>query len=109
MAERWHGRGVATVLLGAVAQRAASEGIETLTAIVMPENHAMIGVFRDSGFPVSVHARPGELHVELGTAVGPDALRRSVSASGRAPSRRSTTSWRPRRSPSSARAAVRAP
>ena len=75
VAERWHGRGVATVLLGAVAQRAASEGIETLTAIVMPENHAMIGVFRDSGFPVSVHARPGELHVELATAVGPGTLR----------------------------------
>ena len=76
VAEPWHGRGVGTVLLGAVAQRAAAEGIDTLTAIVMPENHAMIDVFRHSGFPVSVHARPGELQVELGTAVGPDALRR---------------------------------
>ncbi len=76
VAEPWHGRGVGTVLLGAVAQRAAADGIDTLTAIVMPANHAMIDVFRDSGFPVSVHAHPGELRVELGTAVGPDALRR---------------------------------
>ena len=52
VAQSWHGRGVGTVLLGAVAQRAAAEGIETLTAIVMPENHAMIDVFRHSGFPV---------------------------------------------------------
>ncbi len=76
VAQSWHGRGVGTVLLGAVAQRAAAEGIDTLTAIVMPENHAMIDVFRHSGFPVSVHASPGELQVELGTTVGPDALRR---------------------------------
>ena len=35
VAQSWHGRGVGTVLLGAVAQRAAAEGIDTLTAIVL--------------------------------------------------------------------------
>ena len=76
VADAWQGRGVGTILLGAVAERAAAEGIDTLTAIVLPENHAMIHVFRDSGFPVQVHAEPGELHVELGTAVGAGRPRR---------------------------------
>ena len=76
VADAWQGRGVGTLLLGAGANLAAAEGIQTLTAFVLPDNHAMIGVFRDSGFPVEVHVRPGEISVELGTAVGPEALRR---------------------------------
>jgi acyl-CoA synthetase (NDP forming)/RimJ/RimL family protein N-acetyltransferase len=76
VADAWQGRGVGTILLGAAAERAAAEGIETFTAVVLPENHAMIDVFRESGFPVEVQARPGELSVELPTAVGPEAVRR---------------------------------
>jgi acetate---CoA ligase (ADP-forming) len=76
VADAWQGRGVGTILLGAAADLAAANGIETLTAVVLPENHAMIEVFRDSGFPVDVHTDPGELSVELGTAVGPAAVQR---------------------------------
>ena len=76
VADAWHGRGIGTLLLGAAADQAATEGITTLTAIVLPENHAMIELLRDSGFPVEVHTRPGELSVELGTALGPEAVRR---------------------------------
>jgi acyl-CoA synthetase (NDP forming)/RimJ/RimL family protein N-acetyltransferase len=76
VADAWHGRGVGTLLLGAAAGQAAGDGIETLTAVVLPDNHAMIQVFRDSGFPVEVHARPGELCVEMATALGADAVRR---------------------------------
>src|SRR5215218_347006 len=68
--------GVGTILLGAAAELAAADGIETLTAVVLPDNHAMIEVFRESGFPVDVHAHPGELTVELGTAVGAAAVQR---------------------------------
>ena len=42
VADAWHGRGVGTILLGAAADRAAAEGIETFDALVMPENHAMV-------------------------------------------------------------------
>lgn len=76
VADDWHGRGIGTLLLGAAAGQAALEGIETLTAIVLPENHPMVSVFRDSGFPVEVQSRPGELCVELATALGPEAVRR---------------------------------
>ena len=76
VADEWHGRGVATLLLGAVSESAAAAGIGTLTALVLPDNHAMVGVFRASGFPVEVHAHPGELTVELGTALGPEATAR---------------------------------
>jgi len=31
------------------------QGIETFTAVVRPDNHRMIEVFRESGFPVEVH------------------------------------------------------
>ena len=76
VADAWHGRGVGTILLGAAADRAAAEGIETFDALVMPENHAMVQLFRESGFPVDVHARPGELSVELPTTRSPEASRR---------------------------------
>jgi acyl-CoA synthetase (NDP forming)/GNAT superfamily N-acetyltransferase len=76
VADAWHGRGVATALLGAAAARAAEQGIETLTAVVLPENHAMIRVFRDSGFAVEVETHPGELSVELATRLDAAALRR---------------------------------
>jgi len=74
--DAWQGRGLGTILLGHLASLAAADGIETFTALVLPQNHAMIQVFRDSGFPVDVDVRPGEIAVELPTALGPDARRR---------------------------------
>ena len=50
------GRGLATTLLGHLAAHAHDHGITTFTAIVLPENHRMIEVFRDSGFPVEVQS-----------------------------------------------------
>jgi acyl-CoA synthetase (NDP forming)/GNAT superfamily N-acetyltransferase len=76
VADSWQGRGVGTLLLGAVAELAAARGIELLTAVVLPANHAMIDVFRDSGLPVTVHASPGELNLEIGTKVGAAAVER---------------------------------
>jgi len=75
VADAWQGRGVGTILLGAAAAQAAAEGIGTFTAAVLPENHTMIDVFRQSGFPVEVRTHPGELSVELPTAIGPEAVR----------------------------------
>jgi acyl-CoA synthetase (NDP forming)/GNAT superfamily N-acetyltransferase len=76
VADDWQGKGIGTLLLGAAAERAAERGIETLTAVVLPANHAMLDVFRDCGLPVAVHAAPGELELEIGTAVGAEATRR---------------------------------
>ena len=39
--------------------------ITTFVADVLPENHAMINVFRASGFTVSIRATPGSIEVEF--------------------------------------------
>jgi acyl-CoA synthetase (NDP forming) len=76
VADAWQGLGVGTILLGQLAERAAARGIETFTALVLPENHAMIQVFRDSGFPAQVRAQSGVLAVELPTEIDAAARRR---------------------------------
>jgi len=73
VADDWQGRGLGTLLLGRIVTVARQAGIGLLTAVVLPENHAMIQVFRDSGFPVHVRAEPGELHVDFATEIGTDA------------------------------------
>ncbi|MEA2195194.1 MAG: hypothetical protein QOG42_1628, partial [Solirubrobacteraceae bacterium] len=61
----WEGHGVATLLLGELAELADAAGIETLTALVHPSNRRMIDVFRASGFGPEVTSEPGELHVRM--------------------------------------------
>ena len=72
----WEGRGLATTLLAHLAQAAAAEGVGEFTAVTMPGNHRMIGVFRASGFPVEVRSRPGELHVRFPTSLTAEGRRR---------------------------------
>jgi acyl-CoA synthetase (NDP forming)/GNAT superfamily N-acetyltransferase len=72
----WEGRGLATTLLAHLADDAAERGIHVFTAITLPGNHRMIGVFRDSGFPVEVASQPGELHVRLPTSLTEEGRRR---------------------------------
>ncbi len=74
VADDWHGQGIATVLLAHLAELAVIDGIGTFTAVVLPDNHRMVRVFRDSGFAVDVRPAPGELHVEMPAALG-DAAR----------------------------------
>ena len=65
--EEHQGRGVATLLLEELARRANEAGITTFVAEVLPENTGMLDVFRASGFPLRLHAEPGELRVEFPT------------------------------------------
>lgn len=76
IADRWQGRGIATLLLAQLAEAAAAEGLRQFTAVVMPGNHKMIGTFRDSGFPVEVHSGAGELQVTFPTTLTEDGLQR---------------------------------
>ena len=69
VADGWQGRGIATLLLAQLAETAAAEGVLHFTASVLPANHRMIGTFRDSGFPVEVRVRPGELQITLPTTM----------------------------------------
>jgi len=76
VADEFQGRGVGTLLLGQLAEVAARQGIRVFEASVLPTNHRMLEVFRESGFPVEVHAEPGELRVTFPTELTEDALRR---------------------------------
>jgi len=76
VADDWQGHGISTILLAHLAEAAATEGITTFTATVLPANHRMISVFRDSGFPVEVRSHPGELEVLLPTTLDEAGRRR---------------------------------
>jgi acetyl coenzyme A synthetase (ADP forming)-like protein len=67
IAETRQGHGLATLLLAHLATHAHDQGISTFTAVVRPDNHRMIGVFRESGFPVEVHAGSDIVSVALPT------------------------------------------
>ena len=62
--EGYQGHGLATLLLGQLAQAAAEHGVQTFQALVLPENRRMIDVLRRSGFPIQSHYGPDGLEVE---------------------------------------------
>ncbi len=70
------GHGLGTVLLAQLAERAAEEGFERMVADVLPENHAMVSMFRHSGLPVEVRAEPGSLIAEMPASPDPAAIAR---------------------------------
>lgn len=76
VADEYQGRGLGTILLGYLAEVAGRAGVATFVAYVLPANHAMLDVFRNSGFPLDVHAGPGELVVTFPTKITPGALDR---------------------------------
>jgi acetyl coenzyme A synthetase (ADP forming)-like protein len=76
VADEWQGKGIGSILLGQLAQAAGERGVTILVAEVLPENHWMIGVFRESGFPLSIRALPGAIEVELPVSLTEDAVTR---------------------------------
>lgn len=74
--DAWQGRGIATILLAHLAEVARLHGITTFVAEVLPYNHRMVDVFRESGFPVDVRSRPDVLDIELPTSLSPAAIER---------------------------------
>jgi acetyl coenzyme A synthetase (ADP forming)-like protein len=73
VADRWQGKGISTVLLAHLAEAAEAHGISTFTAQVLPHNHRMIEVFRQSGFPVEMRSTPDAIEIELPTSLSPAA------------------------------------
>jgi acetyl coenzyme A synthetase (ADP forming)-like protein len=76
VADRWQGKGISTVLLAQLAEVAARQGISTFTAEVLPHNHRMIEVFRQSGFPVEMRSAPDAIQIELPTSLSEEGLAR---------------------------------
>jgi acetyl coenzyme A synthetase (ADP forming)-like protein len=75
VADAYQGRGLGTILLGQLAEAAAAAGIDVLEAVVRPENHHMMQMLRESGFPVKARSEPGEVHADLPTKLTPEGLR----------------------------------
>lgn len=76
VADAWQGRGISTILLAQLAGVAERHGITTFIAEVLPNNHRMIDVFRQSGFPVHMHSTPDAIEIEFPTSLSPAALER---------------------------------
>jgi acetyl coenzyme A synthetase (ADP forming)-like protein len=74
IADDFQGRGLGTILLGQLAEAAAANGIRVFEAVVRADNHRMVDVFRQSGFPVEVQSAAGEIHVTFPTALGEAAV-----------------------------------
>ena len=68
IANDFQGRGLGSILLGQLAQVASANGIEIFEAEVVAANHAMLHVFRASGFPIEVNAKAGQLQVIFPTS-----------------------------------------
>ncbi len=76
VADEYQGRGLGTILLGHLAEIAVTRGIHVFEALVLPQNHKMVQVFRESGFPVDVNFTGWELRVAFPTSLTEDALQR---------------------------------
>src|SRR5258708_21836938 len=76
VADSVQGMGLGTILVGHLAAAAAAAGISTFSAEVMPDNHRMLTVFRESGFPISVGSSYGVMHVTFPTQLTEEARER---------------------------------
>jgi predicted CoA-binding protein/GNAT superfamily N-acetyltransferase len=72
VADDRQGHGIATLMLAQLAELAVAEGIHTFIALVMPGNHRMIDVFRESGYPVEVRSGPDVIEVSFPTSLTPE-------------------------------------
>ncbi|HEY5251811.1 MAG TPA: GNAT family N-acetyltransferase [Acidimicrobiales bacterium] len=63
-------QGIATTLLVALAEAAREHGIASFVALVLPENHQMLNVFRHSGFPMGRTVEDGVVTVRLALTEG---------------------------------------
>ena len=73
--EQHQGRGLATVLLEYLAVAARENGLDGLTATVLPTNRKMLGVFHDAGFQVASAFEEGVIEVRLGIEPTEEGLR----------------------------------
>ncbi|MGD0197347.1 MAG: GNAT family N-acetyltransferase [Solirubrobacteraceae bacterium] len=68
--DAYQGRGLATTLLAHLASHAHEHGITTFSALTRPDNHMMIEVFRESGFPVEVRSGADIVAISCPTELG---------------------------------------
>jgi GNAT superfamily N-acetyltransferase len=65
VADDWQGRGLGTLLLEALGERAREEGIATFTAVLLATNREMLEVLENMADVRVVDRRPGTVEVEV--------------------------------------------
>ncbi len=73
IADEFQGRGLGLLLFAQLADTAAHSGIEVFEAVVRADNHRMLDMLRESGFPLRLRSEPGEIHAELPTVLSEEA------------------------------------
>jgi RimJ/RimL family protein N-acetyltransferase len=85
--DRFQGRGLGTILLEQLAALAVAHGFRRFEATTLPENAAMLEVFRESGFEIRSKTQHGTIDVQLSldptSATVAAAERRLASAAAR--------------------------
>jgi GNAT superfamily N-acetyltransferase len=71
VADELQGLGLATLMLGHLAEVARENGVGVFFADVLPRNHRMIEVFEDSGFAVQTRLGRDAIRLEFQTALSP--------------------------------------
>jgi acetate---CoA ligase (ADP-forming) len=74
VADAWQRKGISTILLAHLAAVAEQHGIDSFCAQVLPANHRMIDVFRNSGFPIELRSTPDAIEIELPTSLSEEAV-----------------------------------
>jgi len=69
VADAWQGQGIATIMLGQLAAAACEDHISVFCAEVLPHNHRMIDVFRNSGFPIELRSAGGSIEIRFPTSL----------------------------------------
>ena len=72
IADAYQGLGLATTLLARLALHAHAHRIATFTAVTRTDNHAMIDVFRESGFAVELRSGVDIVNVRFPTRLSAD-------------------------------------
>jgi RimJ/RimL family protein N-acetyltransferase len=99
--DRFHGKGLATELLERLAAIAADHGFRRFEATTLTDNHAMLELFRDSGFEVRSNGARCPGHLDLRRPRSVVSARRATAARRR---RRCGRCWSRGRSSSGPRA-----
>jgi acetyl coenzyme A synthetase (ADP forming)-like protein len=76
VSDEWQGRGISTIMLAQLTTIADRHGISTFVAEVLPANHRMINVFRQSGFPIDTRSTPDAIEIEFPTSPSPEGIER---------------------------------
>ena len=84
VAEPLRGEGIATTMLAHLGAAARAAGIERFVAHVMPSNHRMLEVFRESGFEATVRSEPDGIAITMPTELSAGAQERYDERAARA-------------------------